>query len=62
MGRRKQPVPRVPITIRLPEEVVRKIDHDLERRPVPASRNSWLFEAAIEKLRKSGPRGSDGEE
>ena len=62
MGRRKQPVPRVPVTIRLPEDVVRKIDHDLERRPVPVSRNSWLLEAAIEKLRKSGPRGSHGEE
>jgi hypothetical protein len=51
---------RVPLTVRLPEDVVKKIDEDLDHRDVPLSRNNWLLEAAIEKLRKSGPGGSHG--
>jgi hypothetical protein len=44
----------VPVTIRLPKEVVQKIDLDLERRSVPVSRNNWLLEAVIEKLKRNG--------
>lgn len=62
MTRRKQSSLRVPVTIRIPEEVVQKIDLELERRPVPLSRNNWLIEAAIEKLRRTGSGGSDGTE
>ena len=51
---------RVPVTIRLPEHVVRKIDEELGERDVPLSRNNWLLEAAIEKLRKSPTGGSNG--
>ncbi len=57
MSRRKQTEPRVPVTIRLPEKVVREIDEDLGQRPVPVSRNNWLLEAAIEKLRRNGSKG-----
>jgi hypothetical protein len=53
---------RVPVTIRIPEEVVQEIDLELERRPVPVSRNNWLLEAAIEKLRRTGSGGSNGAE
>ncbi len=45
---------RVPVTVRLPENVIRQIDQDLDQRDVPLSRNNWLLEAAIEKLRKNG--------
>jgi hypothetical protein len=62
MARRKQSATRVPITIRIPEEVVQEIDLALERRAVPVSRNNWLLEAAIEKLKKTGSGGSDGAE
>ena len=62
MTRRKQSASRVPVTIRIPEEVVQKIDLDLERRPVPLSRNNWLLEAAIEKLRRSGSGRDHGSE
>ncbi len=62
MTRRKQSATRVPVTIRIPEEVVHKIDIDLERRPVPVSRNNWLLEAAIEKLGRTGSGGSNGTE
>ena len=62
MPRRKPSVMRVPVTIRIPEEVVQEIDLELERRPVPVSRNNWLLEAAIEKLRRTGSGGSNGAE
>jgi hypothetical protein len=32
----------------------------LDQRDVPLSRNNWLLEAAIEKLRKNGTGGSHG--
>jgi hypothetical protein len=51
---------RVPVTVRLPEKLVRQIDEELDQRDVPLSRNNWLLEAAIEKLRKSSAGGSHG--
>jgi hypothetical protein len=62
MSRRKQAATRVPVTIRIPEEVVQEIDLDLERRAVPVSRNNWLLEAAIEKLRRTDSGGANGAE
>jgi hypothetical protein len=50
----------VSLTIRLPEDVVERIDEQLDGRDVPLSRNNWLLEAAIEKLRRSEPEGSHG--
>jgi len=51
---------RVPVTVRLPENVVKQIDEELDHRDIPLSRNNWLLEAAIEKLRKSNAGGSNG--
>ena len=51
---------RVPVTVRMPENMVKKIDEDLDQRDVPLSRNNWFLEAAIEKLRKGGSGGSHG--
>jgi hypothetical protein len=48
--------------VRLPEHVVKKIDQELGERDVPLSRNNWLLEAAIEKLRKSETGGANGAE
>jgi hypothetical protein len=62
MSRRKQSVTRVPVTIRIPEKVIQEIDLELERRAVPVSRNNWLLEAAIEKLRRTGSGGTNGTE
>jgi hypothetical protein len=59
MNKRKL-APRVPVTIRIPEKVIQEIDLELERRPVPVSRNNWLLEAAIEKLRRTGSGGDNG--
>jgi len=60
ISRRKPSAVRVPVTIRIPEEIVHEIDLDLERRLVPVSRNNWLLEAAIEKLRKRSPGDANG--
>ena len=51
---------RVPVTVRLPEKVVEQIDQELDQRDVPLSRNNWLLEAALEKLRKSSAGGNHG--
>jgi hypothetical protein len=51
---------RVPVTVRLPGDVVARIDRDLDDRDVPLSRNNWLLEAAIEKLRRNDSGGSHG--
>ena len=59
-GKGRPALKRVPVTIRLPKEVIKKIDEDLDRRDVPVSRNNWLLEAALEKLRKNGSGGSYG--
>jgi hypothetical protein len=53
---------RVPVTVRIPANIVQKIDQDLEHRLVPVSRNNWLLEAAIEKLNGNGSGGSRGKE
>jgi hypothetical protein len=60
MSRRKPAATRIPVTIRIPEEIIHEIDLDLERRPVPVSRNNWLLEAAIEKVRKGSQGDADG--
>jgi hypothetical protein len=59
-ARKRLGMARLPVTIRLPEDVIRKIDKELDQRDIPLSRNNWLLEAAIEKLRKSGAGGSHG--
>lgn len=60
MSKRNSALPRVPVTVRLPESVILQIDRDLQSRVVPVSRNSWLIEAAIEKLQRDGEKGSHG--
>jgi hypothetical protein len=57
---RRPASPRVPVTVRLPEGVVKRINEELDQRDVPLSRNNWFLEAAIEKLRKSASGESHG--
>jgi hypothetical protein len=60
-GSSRRPVStRVPVTVRLPENMVKQIDEELDQRDIPLSRNHWFLEAAIEKLRKGGSGGSHG--
>ena len=60
LQKRRSPKTRVPVTVRLPEALVDKIDADLDHRDVPLSRNNWFLEAAIEKLRKGSAGASNG--
>ena len=57
--RRHSPV-RVPVTVRVPEDLIAKIDQELDDRDIPLSRNNWFLEAALEKLRRNGSGGSHG--
>ena len=60
-SRKRRPVStRVQVTVRLPEHVIEQIDQQLDHRAIPLSRNNWLLEAAIEKLRRSDAEGSHG--
>jgi hypothetical protein len=59
-AKRRRASVRVPVTVRLPENVIKEIDEDLNERDIPLSRNNWLLEAAIEKLRKASSGGSHG--
>lgn len=59
-SKRRTTATRVPVTIRVPENILKKIDQELGQRDVPLSRNNWLLEAAIEKLRKNSNGGSHG--
>jgi hypothetical protein len=51
---------RIPLTVRLPEGVIKQIDEEIDQRDIPLSRNNWLLEAALEKLRKGAAGGSHG--
>ena len=57
---KRKTLSRVPVMVRLPEDVVRRIDEELEGRDVPLSRNNWFLEAVIEKLRRNGSGGQHG--
>ena len=59
-AKRRPTATRVPLTVRLPEEVVQRINQQLDDRDIPLSRNNWFLEAAIEKLRRTEPEGSLG--
>ena len=51
--KRRPALTRVPVTVRLPGDLIKQIDEALDQRDVPLSRNNWFLEAALEKLRKS---------
>jgi hypothetical protein len=59
-GSKRSGTMRVPVTVRLPENVIKQIDEELDQRDIPLSRNNWLLEAAIEKLRKDTAGESNG--
>jgi metal-responsive CopG/Arc/MetJ family transcriptional regulator len=48
--RKKKELQKVSVTLRVPQDIVAQIDQTIERRCVPVSRNTWIIEAAVEKL------------
>ncbi len=59
-SKRRPALARTSLTVRLPKEVIERIDRQLDDRVIPLSRNNWLLEAAIEKLRRSEAGGAHG--
>lgn len=49
------------INLRIPMQVVEKIDESLDTRPVKTPRHRWLMEAVIEKLERESrsPKNAD---
>lgn len=48
---------RVSVTVRIPEHILKRIDASLVQEDVPVSRNHWIIEALVEKLRRTGAGG-----
>lgn len=44
---------RVSVTVRIPEHILKQIDASLHQEDVPVSRNHWIIEALVEKLRRT---------
>ena len=43
----------IPVTLRVPSELLKQVDEFLKTRPVPLPRHTWLLEAVHEKLARS---------
>lgn len=53
MAERNGDKSRVPVTIRIPESILKEIDNKVEQEELPISRNHWIVEAVVEKLKKN---------
>lgn len=52
---------RVPVTVRIPEIILNEIDSCVGSEELPVSRNHWIVEALVEKLKKTkNGNGTDG--
>jgi metal-responsive CopG/Arc/MetJ family transcriptional regulator len=49
---------RISVTVRIPGHILQKIDSRVDQEELPVSRNHWIVEALIEKLK----RNEDGNE
>lgn len=48
---------RVSVTVRIPEHILKQVDVSVDRGDVPVSRNHWIIEALVEKLRRADTAG-----
>lgn len=48
---------RVPITVSIPEHILKQINASLDQEDVLVSRNHWIIEVTVEKLRRAGTGG-----
>ena len=49
---------RIPVTVRIPGRILEQIDASLDREDIPMSRNRWIIEALVEKLKRTKSVGS----
>ena len=52
----RKPRPPAPILVRVPAEMLGRIEAALKGRPVRIPRHTWILEALHEKLAREGPR------
>ncbi|MDP2621363.1 MAG: hypothetical protein Q8P46_14525 [Hyphomicrobiales bacterium] len=62
MNAAPEPAARPRINLRLAPELWRAIDESRRRRPGTVSRNTWITEAVLEKLERSPPDKTPGED
>jgi predicted DNA binding CopG/RHH family protein len=53
MAERNGEKSRIPVTIRVPETILKEIDNLVEQEALPISRNHWIVEALVDKLKKN---------
>jgi metal-responsive CopG/Arc/MetJ family transcriptional regulator len=52
---------RVTVTVRIPEHILKQVNACIDQEELPVSRNHWIVEALVEKLkRKENGGGSNG--
>lgn len=49
---------RIPVTVRIPGHILERIDASLDREDIPMSRNRWIVDALVEKLKRTKSVGS----
>jgi hypothetical protein len=42
----------VPVILRMPEDILQKVDASVQARPIKTPRHTWLLEAVLEKLER----------
>lgn len=45
------------MTVRIPEHILKQVDASVDKEDVPVSRNHWIIEALVEKLRRADTGG-----
>ena len=53
MAERNEEKGRIPVTIRIPETILKEIDGWVEQEALPISRNHWIVEALMKKFKKN---------
>ena len=61
MDDKKNEKARIPVTVRVPGHILQDIDSCVDNEEVPVSRNHWIVDALIEKLKRTrNGTGADG--
>ncbi len=48
------------VSLRIPAEILERVDAAVQNRRVRIPRHTWLLEALVEKLEREAPRGGGG--
>jgi hypothetical protein len=45
--------PRISVTVRIPANILEQVDSCLDREELPISRNHWIVNAVVEKIKRT---------